>query len=165
MHLDTEILLAYRDGELVPHRMKKVESHLASCARCRQEASQLEYELALFRTLPAAGAAPEAALLEGALEKMLAGIHKWRSQACPGETASLQLDHRVTAHLAEYLGSRAAAGVANSANSSKPDATESLPVAESLLSAFLGRKAASALTSELLLAMALDRGLVPELLP
>jgi len=165
MHLDTQTLLAYHDGELSGRRWKMADSHLAACARCRREARQLEYELDLFLTLPETGPPSGNALLEQSLDEMLTGIRRWRSDASLDNAGGPQLECRIEAEVTKYLGSGTAAGVKNLAGSSSGNTTGSLPVAEPLLSVFLGRKAASALISELLVGMAIERRLVPELLP
>ena len=170
MHLDTETLLAYYDGELNPRRRKVADSHLACCTRCRQEARQLENELNLFLALPETSSPPANAPLEASLRQMLAGIRKWRSDTSRGTSSGAaasdsRLEHRIEAQVAEYLGSKTAAKVQNLAVSPNGDRTPLLPAAEPFLAAFLGRKAASALVDELVLGIAIERSLVPELLP
>src|SRR2546422_11335702 len=113
MHFDTEALLAYRDKELTPGRMKSVEQHLTGCDGCRQEMRQLEYELDLFLSLPGANVTSKDPSLDRALEEMLVGIHKWRSEASNCGSGS-QLLSGVATQLAEYLGGRGAAGVVES---------------------------------------------------
>lgn len=160
MHLNTGTLLAYRDGELTPGRMKTVERHLAGCDGCCHEMRQLEYELELFLSLPGTGIASKAPPPDKATEEMLASVRKWRSEAGSGRCGS-QLLHGVAALLAEYLGSRVAAEVVEPVKLCRRDEASLLPAADRLLSAFLGRKAASAMISELLQAVALERGLAP----
>jgi anti-sigma factor RsiW len=165
MHLDSATLIAYRDGELDPRRVKTVESHLASCGRCRKEENQMAAELALFLSLGVPAESADGARFEESLEKMLAGIHKWRTENPQNGLGGAELERLITAQLSEYLGARAAAGVRHGESSEAGKGSGVLPAAEPLLAAFLGRRAAAALTSQLLEGLALERGLAPELLP
>ena len=56
-HVDRS-LTRYYDGELPPAERKRVESHLASCERCRAALEEIEFSAKLVRQLTAVGAPP-----------------------------------------------------------------------------------------------------------
>ena len=49
-------LSAFLDGELVPAERERVEAHLATCERCREELAELSQTVGLLRRLPAVAA-------------------------------------------------------------------------------------------------------------
>jgi anti-sigma factor RsiW len=48
----TDDLSAYLDAELLPAERERVETHLASCERCRRELAELRQTVALLKKLP-----------------------------------------------------------------------------------------------------------------
>lgn len=161
MHPDVAALVAYQDGELTPRRAQKIESHLSKCTRCQRESTQLRQDLDQYLIEAGRTAAPPA--LSEDLEKMLAGIRRWKSEAPETGSLGAELSSRITAQLDVYLGSGAASLVGNrTGQESHPE--NLLACLDPLLGAFLGRNAATALTNQLLQQMALERRLAPELL-
>jgi anti-sigma factor RsiW len=159
MHPDFATLIAYQDGELKPRRAQKIESHLSKCARCQGESARLRQDLEQY--LAEAGHAAALPSLDQDLEKMLAGIRRWKSEV--PEARFGELSSRITAQLDVYLGSGAASLVENRTGQASQQ-ENLLDWMDPLLGAFLGRKAATALTSQLLRQIALERRLAPELL-
>lgn len=52
LHLDTELLSAYIDGEVTPDEASRVEEHLPSCSRCAEELESLRWTVNLLREVP-----------------------------------------------------------------------------------------------------------------
>ncbi|MFQ5340088.1 MAG: anti-sigma factor family protein [Anaerolineae bacterium] len=52
VHLDTELLSAYIDGEVTPDEATRVEQHLPTCRHCADELESLRWTVNLLREVP-----------------------------------------------------------------------------------------------------------------
>lgn len=134
MHLDTETLVAYRDGELSGKRAEKVRRHLESCQACRQALEELQAAWDLLAAETDGGGA--AGLGPGVRERLKAAMQNWGRPAPDAE-----LKRRADAQVERYFGSGAASSL---------DASAPLASMEPMLEAFLGRKAAGAVVGQIL---------------
>jgi anti-sigma factor RsiW len=145
IHPTSRTLIAYMDGELPVEERHGIQSHLRSCASCREEVDTMETDLDWFLVLEAASrdVKPAPPPIAG-LNKLLAATRQWTVAnlgADPGRIGG-GLEQRVNQALELFFGSPLAGG---------SNGKEAVPAekAESLLSTFLGRRAAATLMTDI----------------
>ncbi len=131
IHANTESLIRFRDGELAEGERKPLEAHLSQCARCRAEYQRL--------SVVPDGPEPDGAMFSG----LLANIERWEAAEWQPERNGSAVKQRVTSDIEPYLGSVATGQVL------APVSGENLltPV-ESVLTVFLGKRAAALLVND-----------------
>jgi hypothetical protein len=132
------LLRSYRNGEPVPELRDAIEAHLASCEWCRMEFVRIQTEP------PAEGvqASPDPV----GLSDLLSHLRRWESSLPAPELRGITIRSRVAQELGVYLGGNAAQSVLRPVSD---DAGNLIPTIQPLLGRFLGRKAASLLSSHI----------------
>jgi anti-sigma factor RsiW len=148
MHPTSRTLIAYLDGELEAEQRGLVAGHLRNCPNCRNELDYMEADLDWFLILEAAVQPASAAPPSGALDRLLVKTRQWRA-ADPRTTAAAADDpmpgDRMSEALELFLGPALAETITGETGGAEGSADD----AESLLSAFLGRRAGAALMTNL----------------
>lgn len=151
MHPDFGALVAYRDRELGEQPAREVARHLETCPRCARQAEQVaaDGELLLAADAPFRS---ECQPPSQGLERVLCGIREWKRSAAasplgaqPSQRA--EIGRRIGAQIEIYFGSETAARLERTAQRS---ADSPVAAVEPLLTAFLGRRAASAVIGKIL---------------
>jgi anti-sigma factor RsiW len=142
MHRASRILLAYLDGELPAEERCAIAEHLAGCAACRDELDSIEADLDWFLVLDAAARPAEMRPPAGGLSRLLAATRELRA-AHPELTPAGAKQGSSTAD------PQAADSLENLLGGGAQEAAGDTKQVESLLSAFLGRRAASELMADL----------------
>ena len=155
IHPTNRTLLAYLDGELPVDHRHEVAAHLRACPDCRGELDGIEADLDWHLVLDAASLPSQAPPRAEGLQRLLRAAREWRqSDAGIAVMAASQSRHeqdRASQQMEAYLGADVADEVARTDR------------AELLFSAFLGRRAASALMKDIRLHVKMERGLAPDL--
>ena len=138
------MLLAWADGELAENSRRTVNDHLSSCRECRTLLAEMESAFQQLVEPEVCQRAP--AQLDAGLAPLIARMRELK-HAHPG-TVQPQIASRVAAELELYFGSPARDWV-NHLKSGQQDGSGVLAAAEPVFAAFLGRKAAAALTGRI----------------
>jgi anti-sigma factor RsiW len=135
-------IVTWCDGDSDAAEARRVAAHMFGCAQCRRHA-ELVYE-ARARHLCSAHEA-----IEDGLRDLHAQMRAWRHlqghahrHAGPSPTRSA-INRRIAAAVTVYFGARAAVHLERSADS---DERHLFPASQALFSAFLGKRAADALS-------------------
>jgi anti-sigma factor RsiW len=146
-HPTARTLISYLDGELEAAERRKVADHLTTCADCRGELDYMESDLDWFLVLEAALHPAGIAQPEDGLKQLLANARSWRKANSPAAVPadSRGLDGGLSDALELFFGP-AVAGTVERSPCGTEDCTES---AENLLTTFLGRRAGSAVMTNL----------------
>jgi hypothetical protein len=143
-------IISWCDGRSDSTDARRVAAHLISCPGCRRHA-ELLYAARQARRSPAAEINGGAEIDEG-LRNLQAQMRAWRylqgRGAChrqPSFTPST-INRRIGAALTLYFGRRAAAHLERSA---EHDERHLFPASQALFTAFLGKRAAEALTQRI----------------
>ena len=147
IHPTSRTLIAYLDGELPVDERYEIQAHLNGCPACREEMDLMEADLDWFLVLEAASRTVEPSMPAGGLNRLLAATRQWTT-ANPGANANGNargMEQRVNDALEVFF------GPALTATSERPPEAEGVSAekAESLLSTFLGRRAATALMTDI----------------
>ena len=134
IHPTSRTLIAYLDGELPVEERHEIAAHLAGCTSCRSEMDAMETDLDWFLVLEAASRPIETPPPAGGWNQLLAVIREWKT-AHPEAAASAQGPQGAEEKLAG-----AAAVLLGPAVARQSDA--------SLLSVFLGKRAADTLVRD-----------------
>ena len=137
IHPTSRTLVAYLDGEVPADERREIAEHLGACHTCRAELDSIEADLDWFLVLDAASHPMEAPPLAVGLDRLMNAARQWRAEH--PETAEAAPAPSVEERLAE------AAGLLFGPALAEADGEN----AESLLSAFLGRRAAKALATDI----------------
>ena len=140
-HPDLEMMVRYVDGELPPGRQAEVAEHVGRCQDCLLEVRRLQTAL----EVPRMAAPPGGALGPAHLETLLNDIQAWRARALSPERRD-QVNRRIAAILAPYLGPAGTEKVLRPVTENQPDL---LAEVEPVLALFLGAAAASKLTERI----------------
>ena len=132
-----ELLRKWRKSEPVPER-EAIEAHLASCESCQLELIRIQAE--------PAGRVAQADPGPTGLSDLLSQIRCWESSLPVPELRSLTIRSRAAQELKVFLGGNAAQSALQPVSQ---DAGNLLPAIQPLLGRFLGRKAASLLSSHI----------------
>jgi len=160
IHPTSRTLLAYLDGELPAGERRGIAAHLRGCAACRSDLDGIEADLDWYLVLDAASLPSHAPPAADGLPRLLAATRMWRLEH-PHVNAAAAAENRrgeekrLGDALAVYFGEGAAGAMA-----SGPGATDR---AETIFSAFLGRRAASTLMRDIRSRAEMDRFLAPDL--
>ena len=138
IHPTSRTLVAYLDGELPVDERREVADHLGKCDDCRSELDAIEADLDWFLVLEAAARPSEPPPPADGLDRLLAAARQWKA-AHPEAVAATEGCGAVEERLAE------AAGLLFGPTLSGADGQSG----ESLLSAFLGKRAAKTLTNDI----------------
>jgi anti-sigma factor RsiW len=153
IHPTSRTLLAYLDGELPVDERSDVKTHLNRCESCRDELDTMEADLDWFLVLEAASRTPEPPMHANGLSRLLAATRDWESSRSAAEAAEEQarreMEQQAVRALEVFFGPSVAAAL------QKREAES----AESLLTTFLGKRAADALITDI------RRGQHPRLVP
>jgi hypothetical protein len=135
------MLKSYRDGDPIPELRSSIEAHLDLCEFCRMELRRLQGE-------------PEPALCHAApesdtdgLSDLLSRIRTWESSLPEPGQRGPAIRTRAARELGLYLGGNAAERIIRPVSD---DAGNLLPAIQPFLGLFLGRKAASHLSSHII---------------
>lgn len=143
IHPTSRTLLAYLDGELPVDERSDVKTHLNRCESCRDELDTMEADLDWFLVLEAASRTPEPPLQANGLTRLLAATRDWETSRSAAQAAEEQArrekEQQALRALEVFFGSGVAAAL-------QKHETES---AESLLTTFLGKRAADALITDI----------------
>lgn len=150
IHPTGESLIAFADGELNPVTRKFVDVHLRNCARCQREMESMRRDLRLFQLFVQAG--PSQETLEMGLTELREAMRQVRiSGAFPHRNAdpTVRARKRFAEELEACLGRRAARRLLGRLD---PGARlrDTLLAVEPILTALLGRKAATAILTRTL---------------
>ncbi len=153
IHPTSRTLIAYLDGELPVEERCEVRAHLSECSACREELDTMETDLDWFLVLEAASRTVEPPAPAGGLNRLLAATREWRKTNAEVEAAEAEkrraTEEQAARALEVFFGPGVAAAVKGEGERS----------AESLLTTFLGKRAADALMTDL------RRGKQPRLMP
>jgi hypothetical protein len=133
------LLKSYRNGEPVPELRDAIEGHLASCEWCRMEFVRIQAEPRADRIQ----ADPD----PKGLSNLLSHLRSWESSLPAPELRGITIRSRAAEELGVYLGGNAAQYVLQLVSD---DAGNLIPTIQPLLGRFLGRKAASHLSSHII---------------
>ena len=139
IHPTSRVLVAYLDGELPVDERREVAGHLGNCQSCRAELDSIEADLDWFLVLDAASHPVEPPAAGAGLDQLLMAARQWRSQHPEAAEAAAEVRRSVEERLAEASGMLFGPTVAAADDEST----------QSLLSAFLGKRAAKALMAEI----------------
>jgi anti-sigma factor RsiW len=165
IHPTSRTLLAYLDGELPVDRRREVAGHLRECPDCRMELDTIEADLDWHLVLDAASLPRyEGPSAEG-LHRVLAMARQWReTQPAPAGSYAEGADERGRSSVEQQVGEALelffGTGIGSGAGDRSHGAAEE---AESLLSAFLGRRVTAAMMSQLRTREKMGRFLAPDL--
>jgi len=137
IHPTSRTLVAYLDGELPVDERREISEHLGGCPACRNELDAIEADLDWFLVLEAAARPIEPPPAAAGLDRLLAATRLWR--AAQPESAAAESGGSVEERLAEAAGLLFGPEVAGADGQST----------QSLLSAFLGKRAAKALMNDI----------------
>jgi anti-sigma factor RsiW len=146
MHPTSRTLISYLDGELGAEQRRLVAGHLRNCPNCRNELDYMEADLDWFLILEAAVQPPTAAPLADGLDRVLASARRLRA-ADPHAAAAD--DGSSKGRMPEALELLLGPALAGSVGGKTGGAERSAEDAESLLSAFLGRRAGATFMTNL----------------
>ena len=160
MHPTARTLIAFLDGELEAADRRRVTDHLRTCADCRSELDYMESDLDWFLVLEAALHPNDIARPGDELDHLLANARLWRQKQSPAAVAAddCGLEGRISDALELYFGP-AVAGAIERWNRGTDNYAEG---AETLLSTFLGRRAGSAVMTNLQRGARTGRDLAPD---
>ena len=143
IHPSSRTLLACVDGELPLDERQEVMAHVHNCAACRSELDGMETDLDWFLVLEAASRPVETPPPAEGLSRLLSATRQWRNAhpetAHVGAADGREVEQRVAGAMELFFGPAIAGAVQRQAGPADN--------AESLLAAFLGRRAASVLMS------------------
>ena len=134
IHPTSRTLVAYLDGELPVDERRELTEHLGNCNACRSELDAIEADLDWFLVLEAASRPSEPPPAAG-LDRLLAATRQWRS-AHPEPAPAMDVRGEVEERLAEAAGLLFGPALAGDHR-------------ESLLAAFLGKRAAKTLITDI----------------
>lgn len=155
IHPTSRTLLGYLDGELPVEQRHQVAAHLRECDGCRSELDGIEADLDWHLVLDAASSPSEAPPRADGLQRLLRSMRDRRESNAGAVAASAERERRLQEQVGEAIEIYLGAGAAEAAGQTDR--------AEVLLSAFLGRRAASTLMKDLRGSAAMERGLVTNL--
>jgi anti-sigma factor RsiW len=144
-HPTNRTLISYLDGELPVEERVEIAEHVGKCAACRSELDYMEADLDWFLVLEAAARPIETAPQPDGVSRLLAATRQWRS-AHPEVTADAPLQKRRSAEEQAVRALEVFLGPAMAAAIQRQNAAGS---AEALLAAFLGRRAAATLMTDI----------------
>jgi len=130
------MLERHRDGESIPELRAAVEAHLKSCERCRQYLA--------IRAAP--GSIQEEMEPPAGLPGLLNRLRQWEAALPAPEVRGGAIRNRAAQEISLYLGANAARQITQAV---RDDAGNLLPAIQPFLGRFLGRKAASHLSSRI----------------
>lgn len=143
-------LIAFADGALSPITRKFVDVHLRNCTRCQREMESMRRDLRLFQLFVQAGPSQEA--LEMGLTELRGAMRQVRisgAHPCRNTDPTVGPRQRFVEELETYLGRRATQRLLGRLD--RDDRLlDMLPVAEPMLAALLGRKAATTILTRTL---------------
>ena len=143
MHPDNETLLAWTDGELTEKLRRGVTEHLSFCGACRELLAEIE---AAFQQVVATEGRQQATAPDDGAALLVAHMRKWKN--VQRDAVQSQITSRVVAELELFFGTPARSWV-NNLKSTQKAGSGVLSAAEPVFAAFLGSKAAAALTSKI----------------
>jgi hypothetical protein len=156
-HAEYEDLLAYRDKELGRFGRWWVETHLCRCEVCRREAARIEEDLRTFKKMDHLFYADDSLNVAKGLGNLRQAIANWEARALLGDEVVEPVRtigegglRQLAAEFNFYFGDRASAAFLRKVRSGKKWRRDLLIEAESVLSDFLGPRAASAVTRRVL---------------
>jgi hypothetical protein len=123
----------------VPELRQVIEVHLASCDWCRAEFVRIQAE--------APGQAAQSAPDTEGLSHLLSHLRSWETSLPAPKLRGITIRSRAAEELGVYLGGNAAQNVLQLVSD---DAGNLIPTIQPLLGRFLGRKAASHLSSHII---------------
>jgi anti-sigma factor RsiW len=138
MHPRTAALVSFSDAELNPARSRRIARHLQHCPNCQAALERISQEKRGLAAL--VGPDRPAIDAQRGLTAVLAAMARWREAPEP------ELRSRARAQIEIYFGS----GAASFMESPDIRADELLAKTLDLISTFLGREAAEAVTGEIL---------------
>ena len=138
MHPRTAALVSFSDAELGPSRSRRIARHLQHCPNCQAALERIAQDKRSFSAL--AGPDRPAIDTQRGLAAVLAAMARWREAPEP------ELRTRARAQIEIYFG----CGAASFMESPDIRADELLAKTLELISTFLGREAAEAVTGEIL---------------
>lgn len=144
-HPTNRTLIAYLHGELPGDERVEIAGHVEKCAMCRSDLDYMEADLDWFLVLEAAARPIETGPQPGGLGRLLVATRQWRN-AHPDVAADGAAEKRPAVETRTANALEVVLGPALAAAIQRQDATGK---AESLLAAFLGQRAATALTTEI----------------
>jgi anti-sigma factor RsiW len=135
IHPTSRTLVAYLDGELPVEERREVAAHLAGCHTCRTELDSVETDLDWFLVMEAAARPIEPPPAAAGLDRLLAATRQWKSTQAAAPVAHGSVEER----LADAAGLMFGPSIAGADGEST----------HTLLSAFLGKRAAKALVDDI----------------
>ena len=138
IHPTSRTLVAYLDGELPVEERHEISAHLAQCRECQSELDCIEADLDWFLVLEAASRPIEPPPADTGLDRLLAAAREWRA-AHPQPEPALGLCASVEERAGEAAGLLFGPALAAADGES----------GQSLLSVFLGKRAAKVLTRDI----------------
>ncbi len=152
IHPTSRTLVAYLDCELPVDERRDIADHLRECAGCRSELDTIEADLDWHLVLDAALLPRYAAPSAEGLTQILCATRQWR-QEHPADAAAGAESRGVERQVGEALEVFFGAGAAQTQTGN----------AEPILSAFLGRRAATTLLEQIRNRERMERFLAPDL--
>jgi anti-sigma factor RsiW len=138
IHPTSRTLVAYLDGEVPVEERREISEHLGGCQTCRNELDAIEADLDWFLVLEAAARPIEPPPAAAGLDRLLAAARMWKA-AQPEPVAAAESRGSMEERLAD------AAGLVFGPEVVSADGKST----QSLLSAFLGKRAAKTLMNDI----------------
>jgi anti-sigma factor RsiW len=138
IHPTSRTLVAYIDGELPVEERREVSEHLSACESCRSEADIIEADLDWFLVLDAASNPVEPQPAAAGLDDLISATREWAALH-PSSAAKTGGSGDIAGRLADAAGLLFGPPIVNAEGE----------VTHSLLSAFLGRRAAQVLMNDI----------------
>jgi hypothetical protein len=135
------MLERYRDNERVPELRAVIEAHINVCDWCRRELTRMQGEPP---AVPVCSALPEPE--PPGMQSLLTRLRDWDARRTAADAPGPTIRQRVAREVGFFLGGRAAEEVVRPV---ADDAGNLLPSIQPLLGRFLGRKAASHLSTHI----------------